>query len=278
MSNMVVRVLTALVLGPVVLAGIYLGGWYLLMITLLISVISVWEFFMMAKVKSISPNFVAGLLLSVLFPVAFFTTEFPVSPAGLVVLSVFVVSLAELFRDKTNPVLNIGFTVFGSAYIGIGIGSFLGIRHLISGEGADTPLAWLLLAVIFGIWMCDSFAYFGGKLLGRTKLFPRVSPNKTWEGAISGFFASLITLFLFGTLSPMQDLHLSLSELIILGIIPGLFGQLGDLTESLFKRDTGVKDSSHLIPGHGGMFDRFDSLILVAPIVFTYLKFIVFKG
>ncbi|MBN8704416.1 MAG: phosphatidate cytidylyltransferase [Bacteroidetes bacterium] len=278
MSNMVVRILTALVLGPVVLAGIYLGGWFLLMITLLISVVSVWEFFMMAKVKSISPNFVAGLLLSVLFPVSFFAIDFPVSPAGLVVLSVFVISLAELFRDKANPVLNIGFTVFGSAYIGIGIGSFLGIRHMIPGEGADTPLAWLLLAVVFGIWMCDSFAYFGGKLLGRKKLFPRVSPNKTWEGALSGFVASLITVYLFSTLTPMEDLHLTLTEIVFLGIIPGLFGQLGDLTESLFKRDTGVKDSSHLIPGHGGMFDRFDSLILVAPIVFSYLKFIVFKG
>jgi len=278
MNNMVTRVLTALVLGPFVLAGIYLGGWFLLILTLLISVVSVWEFFMMSKVKDVSPNFLAGILFSVLYPVLFFTETIPLTPAGLLVLSVFLVSLTELFRNKPNPVLNIGFTVFASAYIGIGIGSLVGIRNLIPGAGLDHSLGWLLLAIVIGIWMCDSFAYFGGKLLGRNKLFKRVSPNKTWEGAVSGFIASVLTLLFFGYFTPMQDLQLGFTELFVLGIIPGLFGQLGDLIESLFKRDTGVKDSSHLIPGHGGMFDRFDSLILVAPIAYAYLKFIVFQG
>lgn len=278
MTNMVTRILTALVLGPFVLAGIYLGGWFLLFITLLISVVSVWEFFMMGKVKEVSPNFVAGLLFSVLYPVLFFTDSLQLTPAGLLVVSVFLVSLAELFRNKPNPVLNIGFTVFASAYVGIGIGSFIGIRTLIPGTIIDPALGWLLLSIVISIWMCDSFAYFGGKALGKNKLFPRVSPNKTWEGAVSGFIASVLTLLFFGNFTPMQHLQLGLTELLVLGIIPGLFGQLGDLIESLFKRDTGVKDSSHLIPGHGGMFDRFDSLLLVAPIAYAYLKFIVFRG
>lgn len=278
MSNTVTRVLAALVLGPFVLAGIYLGGWFLLILTLLISTVAVWEFFMMSKVKEVSPNFLAGFLFSILFPVSFYADAIPVSPAGLLVLSVFLVSMAELFRNKPNPVLNIGFTVFASAYIGIGTGSFIGIRNLIPGTGLDHALAWLLLAIVIAIWMCDSFAYFGGKTFGKTKLFPRVSPNKTWEGAVSGFLASVATLLLMGNFTPLQELQMGSAELIILGIIPGFFGQLGDLIESLFKRDTGVKDSSLLIPGHGGMFDRFDSLILVAPLAFAYLKFIVFRG
>ena len=112
--------------------------------------------------------------------------------------------------------------------------------------------------------------------MGKTKLFPRISPNKTWEGSIWGFLASVIFMYLFYQFSPMNQLPITNNEVIVIGILIGMFGQIGDLIESMFKRDSGVKDSSHLIPGHGGFFDRFDSLIFVAPLIFFYLRFIVF--
>ena len=130
-----------------------------------------------------------------------------------------------------------------------------------------------VISVFATIWICDTAAFHTGTFIGRHKLFLRVSPNKSWEGAIVGF------IFAVGTAIAAQHLvlkYMSVGNAIVIGIIVGVFGQLGDLIESLLKRDAGVKDSSTLIPGHGGVFDRFDSLLFVAPIVYLYLDFIVF--
>jgi phosphatidate cytidylyltransferase len=124
------------------------------------------------------------------------------------------------------------------------------------------------------IWVCDSAAYYIGSAFGKHKLFPRVSPNKSWEGAIAGFIFAVVTAVAAKYL--LLD-YLRTDQAVILGIIVGIFGQLGDLFESLLKRDAGVKDSSNLIPGHGGVLDRFDSLLVVSPLVYLYLDFVVFK-
>lgn len=274
MSNMTTRTIVGFLLGPLVLLCIYFGGWILFGLVTLISIIATWEAFMMLKTKSISPNFTLGLWLAILIPLSFINRKIEFSI--LFVISLFVIALFELFRNKENPIQNTASTLFFSGYIGIGIGSFLGIRELLQIQLYDNSFAWLTIAIIFSLWMCDSFAYFGGKLMGRTKLFPRISPNKTWEGSIWGFIASVLFMYLFYKFSPMNQLPINYNEVIVIGILIGMFGQIGDLVESMFKRDSGVKDSSHLIPGHGGFFDRFDSLIFVSPLIFFYLRYIVF--
>ncbi len=274
MSNMTTRTIVGFLLGPLVLLCIYLGGWILFSLVTLISIVATWEAFMMLKTKNISPNFTVGLWLAILIPLSFINKQIEFSI--LFVISIFVIALFELFRNKENPIQNTTSTLFFSGYIGIGIGSLLGIRELLQIQLYDNSFAWLAIAIIFSLWMCDSFAYFGGKLMGRTKLFPRISPNKTWEGSIWGFIASVIFMYLFYKFSPMNQLPITYNEVIVIGILIGMFGQIGDLVESMFKRDSGVKDSSHLIPGHGGFFDRFDSLIFVSPLIFFYLRFIVF--
>jgi len=274
MSNMTTRTIVGFLLGPLVLLCIYFGGWILFGLVTLISIIATWEAFMMLKTKSISTNFTLGLWLAILIPLSFINRK--VEFSLLFVISVFIIALFELFRNKENPIQNTASTLFFSGYIGIGIGSFLGIRELLQIQLYDNSFAWLTIAIIFSLWMCDSFAYFGGKLMGRTKLFPRISPNKTWEGSIWGFIASVLFMYLFYKFSPMNQLPINYNEVIVIGILIGMFGQIGDLVESMFKRDSGVKDSSHLIPGHGGFFDRFDSLIFVSPLIFFYLRFIVF--
>ena len=126
-----------------------------------------------------------------------------------------------------------------------------------------------IIAIFASIWMCDTAAYFGGLATGRHKLFVRASPNKTWEGAVWGFFGAI------GTMIAAQKLYLpylKFHHAVVIGVIIGVCGQIGDLVESLFKRDAGVKDSSTMIPGHGGVFDRFDSLIFVSPILYLYLS------
>lgn len=275
MSNLLKRTIVAFLLGPLVLLSIYFGEMFLLAITLIISGFAIAEALLMMKTKDIHPQLITGLIFGLLLPISFAYQN--LSTYSLIFFFLFFIPLIELFRNIPNATANIASTFFLPAYIGVGVGSLIGIRNLFSSITMyNDALAFLTLSVIVSIWLCDSFAYFGGRLMGKTKLFPRVSPNKTWEGAIWGFIAAILTTLAFYYFTPMGKIRLTLQELILLGAIPGIFGQLGDLLESLIKRDTGVKDSSDLIPGHGGMFDRFDSLILVAPIAYFYLRFIIF--
>jgi phosphatidate cytidylyltransferase len=203
--------------------------------------------------------------------------------------------LIELFRNKGSAYLNAGITLFGLVYVGLFLSTLIGIRELF---GAEFPY-WLLrenvpmigeynaaaahavtypwggltvISILASIWICDTAAYFGGLSMGRHKLFPRVSPNKSWEGAVWGFAGAVLTMI---TAQHFFLSYLEIHQAVVIGIIIGVFGQLGDLVESLLKRDAGVKDSSSLLPGHGGVFDRFDSLIFVSPILYLYLDFVV---
>jgi len=174
-------------------------------------------------------------------------------------------------------------------YISLFFGTLIGIRQLFvpavfpvlryfpagtlgtDARVVDQIHAWggyTVIAVFATIWICDAAAFHVGVALGKHKLFPRVSPKKSWEGAVAGFVCAI--------LSALAAKYLVLPFLpvvgaLVIGVTVGTIGQLGDLTESLMKRDAGVKDSSALIPGHGGAFDRFDSVLLVAPCVYLYL-------
>jgi phosphatidate cytidylyltransferase len=225
------------------------------------------------------------------------------------------VLLIELFRTKGMPTMNIATTVLGVLVISLCFGTLIFLRELFPygfpvyqffplglvddqqllsinrwfllhpnvkwcigmvGDSELNPInlwgGFTVIAVFASIWICDTAAYFGGKTFGKHLLFERVSPKKTWEGSVCGFVFSVATMIaarylLLG--------YLALHQAIILGVLIGVFGQIGDLIESRFKRDAGVKDSSSLIPGHGGVYDRFDSLVYVAPIVYLYIDFVV---
>ncbi|RPI71948.1 MAG: phosphatidate cytidylyltransferase, partial [Ignavibacteriales bacterium] len=188
-----------------------------------------------------------------------------------VLLIVFLITLIELFRDNGSAILNIGASLLGIFYIGLFSSALLAIREFYPNIG-DIYFrgGYLIISIFASIWICDSAAYYGGTALGKHKLFPRVSPNKSWEGAIFGFVFAIIAMLL----AKIIVLNfLSWGTAIAIGIIVGVFGQIGDLIESLFKRDAEVKDSSSIIPGHGGIFDRFDSLLYTAPLILIYLKY-----
>jgi len=179
----------------------------------------------------------------------------------------------ELFRNKESAINNVSSTLFDVLYTGLFAASIIWIREFY----VDTPLSYsnggfIIISIFITLWMTDSAAYFIGSAIGKHKLFPRVSPNKSWEGAIAGFVFAIITLVVLKTV--LLD-FLSWMDIIAFGIIIGIFGQIGDLVESLIKRDAGVKDSSNLIPGHGGIFDRFDSLLFSSPILFLYMNYFV---
>lgn len=186
----------------------------------------------------------------------------------LLMLITIVMVIRALFEKRGSALSNVGTTILGIMYIGLSLSSLVVIRNFLPN---DEENAYLIMAMLSCVWATDTGAYFFGKSFGKRKLFKRISPNKSWEGAIMGFVVSLITLAIFkATLLP----HVPWIDALVIGFIIGTVGQMGDLVESMFKRDSGVKDSSGLIPGHGGIFDRFDSLIASSPIILLYLLYI----
>ncbi len=133
----------------------------------------------------------------------------------------------------------------------------------------------LVFLAVFTTFGSDTAAYFIGRAFGRHKLAPKISPGKTWEGAIAGLFVAVIISLIFYLDTPLQ-LPLDFIQLIILGLLISVFGQLGDLAESLLKRSTGVKDSGKLMPGHGGLLDRMDSVVFAGAVVYLYCAFVIF--
>ncbi len=309
MSNTGTRVLFAVVAIPGVLLLAWFGGYAWALFVAVVTVASLVEFAGMARAKGASPQtgvmIAAGLALLLVFLHERLSADIPALLGGgipwplqwqafiwIVLLFMAAALLIELFRNRPSPLLNLSSTILGAMYIGLFLGCAVGIREIFTvlefkvgpvfGTADLTPAqraqldAWggfTVIALLAAIWMCDTAAYFGGRAMGKHKLFPRVSPNKTWEGALWGFAAALATMAAakYAVLG-----YLSLFEALVIGAIVGTAGQLGDLVESLLKRDAGLKDSSTLLPGHGGVFDRFDSFIFVSPAVFLYLDFVVF--
>jgi phosphatidate cytidylyltransferase len=221
------------------------------------------------------PLKIVGLIGTVLITISFY--QLGLEKSWLIILVVFyVVLLIELFRNKASATLNISSTTWGIFYPSVFFSFYILIRELPKSLQLDYSLGakWIIFMLVT-IWICDTAAYFIGSAIGRHKLYQRVSPHKTVEGAIAGFIFAIITAYV---LHVIYIKTLSLMHCLIIGAIIGVMSQIGDLVESLFKRDAGVKDSSGILPGHGGFLDRFDAPLFMAPLMYLYLRFIAFQG
>lgn len=269
-SNNVIRIIVAVLFIPLIIAASYFGGIFFLFFTAFIALGSFYEFIKMSGKKGINPNLWLGLLSVALI---IFNQYTPVIDFYTVVILIALLAvLIELFRNKGSEINNLGVLLLGIVYLGVFGSSLIGIREYYPQIGTlYSRGGYIIISVFASIWICDSAAYYGGSSLGKHKLFPRVSPNKSWEGAVFGFIFAVLTMIAAKFLILN---FLSWQTIIVFGFITGIIGQLGDLTESLLKRDAEVKDSSALIPGHGGIFDRFDSVFLSAPVILLYLKYI----
>jgi phosphatidate cytidylyltransferase len=187
---------------------------------------------------------------------------------GGIIVIVLLTVIWELFSNKENSGQNISATMAGILFVPILLGTAIDIRQFDSLMGTQ-----LTLALVLSVWACDSAAFIFGTKFGDTKIFPRVSPNKSWVGSISGLIASLSVFHLFYHQGWLGD-YFSMKDAIVFGIITGVFGQIGDFAESLLKRDADVKDSGTLLQGHGGVLDRFDSLIFATPLTYLYIHFL----
>ncbi|MCD6453197.1 MAG: phosphatidate cytidylyltransferase [Dehalococcoidales bacterium] len=183
----------------------------------------------------------------------------------LLLTSAVVISLIGLLarQRREGALTSWVWTMAGILYIGWLLGHLVALRGLSNGRN------WVFL-VLFITWVSDTAAFFIGRRFGQHKLAPSISPGKTWEGAIGGVGGAIVMSLLFSTSTPFQ-LPLSYQQAIPLSILVSVFGQIGDLIESLIKRNMGVKDSSKLMPGHGGILDRIDSIILAGVVVYYYV-------
>ena len=178
---------------------------------------------------------------------------------------VFTIFIYELYSKSKEPFVNISFMILGLFYIGIPFA----LLDFIAFDG-EMFYYRVVLGILLLTWVNDTGAYLVGSLIGKTPLFPSVSPNKTWEGSIGG----VITTFIFGGLLGLFFTEIALQHWLVLAVIVAIFGSLGDLVESMLKRSVGVKDSGNLLPGHGGVLDRFDAFIFVVPFAAAYILYI----
>lgn len=269
MSNFVKRTITGALFVIVLLGSIVFHPVSFGLLFSLVIILGLYEFYELVKRSGAQPLRYIGILLSVLFFWAMFFIAKNVLPAGYLLLFlplVFGVFVIELFRNKPNPYTNIGYTLLGIIYVSI---PFSLLTFLVYPDVLYIKYNYhILVGYIILIWTNDTGAYLTGMSLGKHPLFKRVSPKKSWEGFIGGTVLTLVIAFVLSRF--YQELFLG--EWLAIAVIVSVFGVFGDLAESLLKRSVDVKDSGNFLPGHGGILDRFDSIILSAPFVFTFIQ------
>lgn len=261
------RYFGALFLLPILLA-FYFGGVWLKIVVALMGLRAYYEYFSVVKAKGIKPVEVTGFVFAVIQFGLFFTGRVELKVISVLILILTVVTLIiTVFRRNYN-FIDAAVTIMGFIYTV----AFFSLIILIY----DMPGGNFYVFTIFTIsWLCDTAAYFTGRFFGKHKLLPEVSPKKTVEGAVGGLFGGALGTMLFGIILERTGQNLiSPIHFLIMGLIGAVFAQIGDLIASSIKRDCGVKDYPKLIPGHGGILDRFDSVLLAAVSVFLYLTII----
>ncbi len=273
------RWLTAAIAMPIVLAFVWLGGWWGFAGVLLIVVIVIYELHMMMLHAGYHPIILVSLALSLLFLIAAMLPQQRLLILECGLSGALLISFPWLFFRKKleGAMVDWALTLAIATYVGWPMSFFLLLRGYTLGWPFHTGPWWLLprgiwwvLIVLLCVWGFDTAAFFAGRYFGRHKLAPRISPNKTWEGVFGGFVLSIIAS-LFLTIKPLGiPWYLS----ILLGILIGVAAVLGDLAESLIKRQTDVKDSGQLMPGHGGLLDRVDSVMFAVIVVYFFSLFV----
>ncbi len=272
--NLAQRIAFAVVAIPLVVGLVWWGGWPLAGALALLGVLGTREVYGLARRQGIMTLDLVGLIAAAAIPLATYWAKGseahwaePAIYAGALWLLVLLVVAMRWRGPERRPLPSVAVTVFGALYAA-GLPSFLiAIRHGANAGVKSWPLAALVLLPLVLTWICDTAAMAAGTALGGPKLAPVLSPNKTWAGAIGGFSAAVVAAVLLGGwVLPRVGLGLDVGRLVVIGAAVGVVAQVGDVAESLFKREVHVKDSSSLIPGHGGVLDRLDSLYFVVPV------------
>ncbi len=261
------RVLIAVFGIPLLLTCINLGGIPFSLLLSAITALGLYEFYNLMKKKGIRSFRIPGMILGVawIWSVHFFPGYLFEILVGMVCILLFI----SLSRKNDGASVNLASTILGIIYIPVLISTLILLHK--AGVGRDG--AQLVLMLFVTIWICDTFAYFAGTMMGKTPVAPTLSPKKTVEGSIAGVIGAVLTVFVFKWLGRVPD-QMGTLQLLGFALLTGVFCQLGDFMESQFKRDAQVKDSSSLLLGHGGILDRFDAFFIAVPVIYLYIRFI----
>ena len=252
---------------PLLISLIYFGDIYFSILIYLAMLISILEVNKICKNKDIDVQLSSIFLVFILMVTNISRFR---NVESLLIILIFIF-ICEIFRNKPKPLENIGTSIFTIIWICFFMNYIVSIRN-IPEQGM-----FLTFIMFLSVWICDTSAFLFGSKFGEKKILPQISPNKTWVGTISGFITVLIfnlILFKFNIIE-QENYNLTILDIFNFSIIFGIIGQAGDFLESMIKRELNVKDSGTILRGHGGMLDRMDSLILVAPCYYIYLKFII---
>lgn len=277
-KSLLTRTLTAAVFVAVLLCAIWLGY---LSFNILFGIIAIWglhEFYEIAEKLNAKPFRLTGYIAAA-FLFSANSAQYSSNSSQIIALSLaplMFIFVLGLFSKHEKPVLDVAYTILGIAYVGLSFALLNRISWIQKGvnngymfPGNDYNFH-LILGPILLIWASDSFAYLVGSMIGKRKLYERISPGKTWEGTIGGGVLTMASSYIIAGWYP----ELQFKHWLAISLIVVVFGTLGDLFESLLKRQAGIKDSGKIMPGHGGILDRFDSLIFVTPFVYLYLTWV----
>jgi phosphatidate cytidylyltransferase len=276
MSELAKRVIVAIVAIPLVALVVWAGGVYLALFLAVLGALGAWELLRLAERAGVRGLYGPAMVTAALLPIGThaIASGWMLRPAAIgATLLVAIVALTVFERSpEQRPLEASAVTVFGALYCSgsLALAYLLREHQWAVGKAAGSALLFFPIALT---WISDSAAYFVGRAVGRRKLFPAVSPKKTVAGAVGAVFAAAVAapLYVEYVLRPLAQLALSPAVALLFGVVTSVAGQLGDLAESLYKRQAGVKDSSGLIPGHGGILDRLDSLYFVLPVAYLLL-------
>jgi phosphatidate cytidylyltransferase len=274
MNNFWARTITGLSMVFLLLFSLWYNHWFFEGIFLVVVILGLWEFYTIFTSGTLKPQKVYGtacgvvLFLSIIwcrwFDLNLQNQGWYFLPVIISLLAFFLSFIIEIFRKQINPLPNVAVTVLGIFYIALPLGLLVTLNSHRSVHFIGFPA--YLLGYFILTWFYDTGAYLFGKRFGKHKLFERISPKKTWEGSIAGALVAMLTSVAFSYLVP----GIALFDWLALAVLILFFGTFGDLVESLFKRSLNIKDSGHILPGHGGILDRFDTVFFSAPFVFLY--------
>lgn len=276
MGELARRIVVALVAAPLAAGMVYAGDLPLALFLAVVSGIGAWELYRMARTKGIVPLDSLGIPLAAAIPIVVHVDRLGYLASSAALGGVVFVALlgAALWARgvEGGPLVSVSVTVFGALYTGgmLSYGYLLRHHRFVVDASAGTALVFFPVLLT---WASDIGAYFVGRALGRRKLFPSVSPGKTVAGAVGALVVTMAVSLAYDryVLRPTAELALAPWTALAFGLLVSAAAQIGDLAESMLKREAGVKDSSHLLPGHGGILDRLDSLFFVLPVAYLVL-------
>lgn len=265
-KNLVLRVVSALVLLPVVIFLLWKGGYATALLIGFAAAVCTSEYYLIVQ-KKLSPAGIVGIVAAGILPILPVAAPLSAMEAAFWTIGGFFLFAwgYHLIRGPLAdaPTLS-AHLLSGLIYGSVGLTALSAMRSIHEGM-------WWVICTLAITWLNDTFAYFFGRFLGKRKLYPEVSPNKTWEGFFGGMLGSILGMFV---IRQFFFHALTVQDCLALGVIGGTLGPIGDLCESMLKRAYKVKDSGKILPGHGGLLDRIDALIFNAPLVFVYIRFV----